>query len=427
MAASQRPEGPVSFSTLSSTARIINISPAWPSVAQALTYLRGTPPPLPGPEYDVAVQTVREFAELLRRNADTIANALICGKMLGDLRPARTTASTLRSGLMIISEAYRFSLRTEEEIREILRMLAAELPRYLDLRPAPIDGIAIGDSADGWVKALDSTLDAIAAEGFVRLTHLPSLVEPHLVSRVESFLTGKPPEDPRPVELVAHASGDVNSEFLRWDLGRMTALQWSRIITAWLQHEKPEHRPATWLTAAALAALGFVTDDPAGLAAWLDREVPEVVAATGIPPFRRAGAAASRAVLLVRDTKRTIAERWLPTPEVAALVLPPEPAARLMDRLASAQPPIGPELRLVAIEGVEGAGRLAGFLSTARRKDPFGPLRERFQFAHVLPSEVEADPFGLPGPVIVRPRGFQDLVERMEARVSHSVAQASKM
>jgi hypothetical protein len=430
MAASQRPEGPVSFSTLSSTARVINISPAWPSVAQALTYLRATPPPLPGPEYDVAVQTVHEFAELLRRNADTIANALLCGTMLGGLMPGRSPAAALRAGLMIISEAFRFSMRDELEIRAILAGQMKWLPRILNIEPVQMEDLRMAETGGEWALTVGNAIQAVRNQRApVSVDELRPFVEHGLKSRVEAFLQGNAAELPRPEELIGHAAGEVNSEFLRWDLGRMTALQWSRVVAAWVHPETPERRPAPWLVIGALTALGFVINNPAGVALWLDFEGPGWVQ-EALPTFRRSGASAERSVLLVRDTtRRTIAERWLPTPEVAALVLPPEPAARLINQLSLAEtrPPVTPELRVIAIEGVLGAAKLREILFTFHRGDPFERLRERFQFAHVLPSEVEADPFDRLGPVIVRPRGFKDLVERMEARVPHRVEQAPKM
>jgi hypothetical protein len=424
MPVTQRAEGPVSFSTLSSTARIINISPAWPSVAQALTYLRATPPPAPGPEYDAAVQTVREFAELLRRNAPTIANALLCGALLGELTSTRAPAAALRAGLMIISEAYRFSLRSEADVNGILAKLSRELPPMVGTYSLPRSPLEIGDRAEEWVAVLKTAIGEIQARGGNRPPDLRTSVQPFLMQRVKSFLAGNPVDDPRPEELVAHAARDVDSGFLRWDLARMTAVQWSRVVEAWLQPSSAEERPAPWLVAAALGALGYQMDDSLATAAWLDPadgEVGPVDAAS----YRRSGPAAERGLLLVRDTtKRTIAERWLPAPTVATLVLPPAAAARLLSRLvlAKEQPPIGPELRFVAIEGIETTAVLQEHLAGSFKGDPFARLLGRVQIAHVLPSEGSGDLFSLLGPIIVRPRGFEDLFERMQARARVRIA-----
>ena len=129
----------MTLTTLTSELRILGISPAWSEVERALLRLDlmrtgdGTPEGR-SDFYDQAqkdLQTVEDFHELLQKEHETLALALLCGAVLGRAagKAKQRFGGRLLAGLRAISRMYRFDAQTAEGRLLALAGLREELSK----------------------------------------------------------------------------------------------------------------------------------------------------------------------------------------------------------------------------------------------------------------------------------------------------------
>jgi hypothetical protein len=415
MALSTR-ERPLNFNTLSAVARVINISPAWSAVRGAVQLLRSSPEAADTAPYRNAVRDVREFAALLRREADTIALALICGVALGGLTPRRSLATRARTGLIALSEVYRFDLLDRDSIALTVDDCARELARRMefDLRPPP--RWEETESPAAWLAQLRETLLRIDDHPWTSeiAQELTLSGRERLRERTDALLRGTPMPAPTIEDAIASAMKQSISAPLRWQMEEMTADEWSRIALSGLARVSGRTtRPPYWLALTAMQVLGFDFRTTQELQEWVARAKLYNANERSTPILRVVGGRSGRAMLIVRLAKDSVTLNWRTTPEVAGLIVPDTDLGDLLRGWAEVgAPPVVPPVHAVAVEIAAGSqpdGRIIALWERrilAAKIDPnifYFTAGDRREI--VMRGEA---------PVIFDPRGIADLATGLD-------------
>jgi hypothetical protein len=403
-------KGPISLDTLSTAARVINASPAWPAVRNAVDYLRSGLGDSGTPSYQNAVRDVHEFAELLRASSGAIADALVCAAMLTRVMPPSPRGNPLRRALMTLSEAYRFEIRDAEFIAATLRRVRQDLARALGI-VAHMPVSLAASSVERWVDQLRAALNTVVTQPRAAPEPDPAAFANGLRVRMLAFLTGTVPPDPSVAELMAYVARLPTAPYLRWDLAAMTIAEWSDVaLDAALPRKRGDVRPPYWLVTDALQALGFAINRPSELAAW-------AIASGSYPPAANfdlnsnRSTAARGALVLVRGGKSSFTMGWRPERDVATLMMMPADLEHALERLPTITvPPMYPPVTAVAfeIEDSEVTVVRAKEWSNRLAAQGFGSLR--FGGFTADSQSMIAQPWGV---VHGAPRGAADLYWRI--------------
>jgi hypothetical protein len=329
--------GEVDLSTLSSHLRIISTSPAWPTVQNAITNLRRYG--LTGQAYDSLqndIRCVQQYARLLEGRADTIAQALVCGLVIGLAVSAKSRGSRILVGLDVVSRAHRFSEKTDLEVEQVLTKLLQELRRHEDLSKrmeACPDKFWKVDSR-AWSADFEkilSRLEMAFEKGVIDNVH--ERAWDSWLRRIDLFFQGARRPEPELNDLLALAAQSPAARLFKLDLREMTVGDWSAAL---VEAVVDPHYPL-WTVVASLQALGF--DD-----SWITLVLAESSKATNREPkglaldrlnawSRFLPPSPERSILILKRAGRSPIDGWLPSSNAAALVVSNEQALHLIEFL----------------------------------------------------------------------------------------------
>ena len=342
---------PVTLTTLASELRILGISPAWSEVERALLRLDlaragdGTPDGRSDFYEPVQkdLQTVEDFHKLLEKEHETLALALLCGAVLGRAaRQAERFGDRLLAGLRAISRMYRFDAQTAGARLLALAGLREELSEQGALsgnrRPSPeLQSLSLPEW-ESWIRQ-------VRQEGDEGTVTLPVRDSQRAAWRAwEERLTdytsnGRTRFEPVVSDLWCAAADVPPSDLLLPDLKAMRLGDWSQVVFAAVMgsSKTPGDFPL-YLAVPALYALGFRVSEPRRLVEALDRaggsrQEPTSPGGPGplFAPMRAERSrhpaprgSRNRQALLVRRSKSSLTEGWMPARQGAVLSLTPE-------------------------------------------------------------------------------------------------------
>jgi hypothetical protein len=359
--------GQIDFTNLSTHFRILGVSPAWPAVQDAMRRLEDSK----GKEekydkYQEDVLCVRLFAEMLRKNSQTIADALLCGAVIGKASAAEHRGERILLGLDAISRAHRFAEKPDQEVARILEDLRESIgsSRLELLKRTVIPEARDESSLESWEAAMKEALAGVDQENSLdrsALGEIRTRAWRAFSKRVEEFLAGRrEPPPPGLNDLIALAAGTLPAALSKFDLREMTLADWSNALVTSLKNTPsmdPLYCPS-WVGAAALLALGFSIPDPSQLLSWLVET--KLLGAQGLSdveswlipmPKRLRMKAPERAALIVKAPADSLVESWRPSSSSAALAVTPEQAKELLKGLRRVSPPpLTPALQVIAFE-----------------------------------------------------------------------------
>ena len=428
--------GRIDFGTLSSGLRVIRTTPAWEVVRDALERLR-TPRAKPffDPAHAQDVTEVQSFASVLRQDAPLIAQALLCGAMIGQACPAGGPGERLLTGLSAISSALRFRDKSEPEVAGDLSNLAAEISARFNISLLAPFANTVSD-LEHYKRILSDGLAAARSFEFAgRIRNeCRDKAWKDAAGRVSSFMGAGPPgmflPPPTLDEILTAVAGVSPGTLVPFDLSSATIVHWSgvfvRALTEYAPGE-PDFAPP-WLAAASLRALGFGFSSSSELAGWLagphvtGRRPPSVVSfdPTQLGPWVNQ-LPAERGVIIVLEPEGTLIAAWRPSSRTAALALTAEQLGVFFTQEVFRRPPFPalPMFHVLAIE--EGFDRHAhpsspwSQLVEAKYLTPEGQLADPARFG-VAPGAPEVLRFlsgrprvPLPGKLVVGPQSIEDL------------------
>ncbi len=293
--------------------------------------------------YDRDADVVEQFAVMLCRNAETLANALFCDAALGRAAMLHTQSPRLGVGLAAISEAYRLRKKDETEVLAVFRSLASKLrDRFRVLRGTDLTFAPVTDELtfDDWATAVGSMLRPVKELKFLdeNIDEIGHLAWGSVKQRVVEYLAlrdsaGASPGTSVPTvdELLTHVAAIRPGNLIPFDLDTMTLDAWGAAFRYAVQDVSPEsenHCPA-WMAIAALRALGF-TLAPPSLSFWetsrkhykkrpdneflvLHEDATTGLWAATVFPFA--------AAIVITRSSNSVVESWRPDPRFAVIPL----------------------------------------------------------------------------------------------------------
>jgi hypothetical protein len=293
--------------------------------------------------YDRDADVVEQFAVMLCRNAETLANALFCDGALGRVAMVRDRYRPLGVGLAAIANAYRLRKKDEMEVLAVFRALATMLRhRFRVLRGTDLTIAPVTDelSFEDWATSVRSMLGPVNELNFSEenIDEIRRLAWDSVKQRVVEYLShrdsaGASPETSVPTvdELLTHLAAIRPGNLIAFDLDTMTLGAWGAAFQHAVQDvafESPNHCPA-WMAIAALRALGF-TLDPPSLSLWhtsreyykkrpdteflvLQEDANTGVWGSTVLPFT--------AAMVITRSSNSVVESWRPDPRFAVIPL----------------------------------------------------------------------------------------------------------
>jgi energy-coupling factor transporter ATP-binding protein EcfA2 len=310
---------------------VIPQSPAWPSVQPAMERLKKTNTPSGNPTETADISIVGQFADLLRRRADTIGLSICCGWVIGKWK-SKNDEERVFAGLQTLSDALRLPELHEEEVvariqkfsNDVLRQFSKQAPF-----PVPLDGAA---TVQTWRQAVDAI---ILEAGPSKLLVQDVGDQAHEAWDYWRQRLQERDAIPNRQAIICAVSRKGPSQYLRFPPEEMTAREWSRAfyeiaLKAFPVGSQPTSPPVTeappdpvamsqWLAIVALQRLGFGANlyyaghQASALFKFDVLSVPEVRTfspSIGLLP----------SVLIVSE-KEAVSEDWKPAKDCPALVL----------------------------------------------------------------------------------------------------------
>ena len=307
----------IDFSRLSAHWRILTTSPAWPEVVAAMQRMDAAPPAPPLPQ-DVA--TVREYAAILRRDADTVGRALVVGYAIGCIAGGQR-AERIAAGLDALSAGHHFERLDTTAVRKALLSVGSELTRRFSYPLADEYGFEEDPSGNHQLTQAVSTIRYI--EGLRTGSPLDGVglardAWESAGERLHFLLTASGAPPPTLAELMCHASRIGPGLWLDPDPATMTISEWTRLARAAGGGGDLLRAVPGWAALAALGALGFGEESLARM-----RETVAAGPSTAGTAFHemRARARPLRLALVVTRGEDSALHQWMPIAELAALVL----------------------------------------------------------------------------------------------------------
>ena len=362
--ARQRKASVITLDALATNYRILSQSPTASIALKAISNLRDAVARGSGaqPNVDDTFQ-VDQFYQLIHRNAEQIARAIILGAIVGRAvtnrgtdRPTLATDQRIAAGLNIIARAMRFADKREADLAIALENLTQVMTKAY----GPIFERRLREAVDPWpdlVAFRESVRMGIQAA--LDLGEPPSdAVEPaawsSLVDRLDRWVRTDELLEPDLNELLAAAADIGPTTVIDFDPRYLTLHQWTQTLLDARKH-------APWLTLFAWHALGFSTTQVHELrllthwARLPDTFTSPTSSTNGWPePLVRTHrvvhdgvllrkSAPATTVVMLRRARSPLTAQWRPAADVATLVLT---AVQFADLLAPAPGALPLELPL---------------------------------------------------------------------------------
>jgi hypothetical protein len=347
------PTGAINLDTLASRFRIISPSPTWSITRKAIDNLReaarrGTQ----HTTYSEDVFQVKEFYDILSRNAEQIARAIVFGAMVGRSGPAADKVETVTKGMDLIAKAMRFGMKREDEVAKSLENITAMMrvttrlsfdAHLAKLSSNPPDVTAFVSSVNAalktvWDAPVPDTLQAvIAAWDNVQL-------------RLTQWVTNGEVVDADLSEIIAAAAQQGPTELVEFDPREMTLQQWTHALLG-ARKEVGLLPPPKWLTYFAWHSMGFRGEGDffiSELSQWagVDRPPPGATLESVPAPLARTfalindrrllGGPPPQTLVMLRRS-RSMTGQWRPSAGTAALLVTAEELEQTVKK-ANGQP-----------------------------------------------------------------------------------------
>lgn len=224
--------GRVNLSRLSSELRILPTTPAWAAVEVAMKRLDSNRTVVQSyPEVDQDVAVVAEYSAMLARNGETIALALLIGKLVGRLSLNIAPDDQLFKGLTILSSVLSLSRSSEERTSSQLKSLIRAFKSvYKDEIDASTMDLQLHD-VDQWSTSLRTWLDKIDSKVTMDIGELRNkLYEMWLDRFTKLFREGEIAFVATVEDLLGAATGEILLPKL--DTNEMTLADWTGILFA---------------------------------------------------------------------------------------------------------------------------------------------------------------------------------------------------
>jgi hypothetical protein len=356
--------GKVDLSTLSSHLRIIPTSPAWPTVQAAITNLeRSRDSGQSNPSLVSDTRCLAEYALLLTKSAGMIADALVCGLVVGKAARVKGRGQEILVGLDAISRAHRFTEKTDIEVGQIFTALLGKIrARFPALLVNYTSPIVTELHPRDWQQGVEPTLAHVDDSTLFADADLDKVHESawgSWLQRMDLFFKGERRPEPELNDLFALAAQSKAAVLLKLDLREMTVSDWSAALMASLTGlpRVPASYCPPWVGVAALLALGYRVASWPQLVDWakhwpLDAKDLEVAGQRLEVWSRSSSPPPSRAILILKRTSASLVDAWVPSTGAAAAVVNAEQTSSLLEVLGKevTRPPLLPPPGLVAFE-----------------------------------------------------------------------------
>jgi hypothetical protein len=417
--------------TLSSVLRVLPIRPSWTEVqgalARAQTHKNGAD------DYngrDSDEQLVKDFAEVLRKNAPLLHAALVCGAAIG-AHASGTRGERIVQGLAALSRAYGFADKQEAAVQADLDAVAKILAQRYQVGPLDaLRALAPGNGLREWTATVTAGItQAESAVKGVDVATIRSIAWESVRERLVATLAVPMSAPGASIEeLMAHAARLSPAGVIDLRPVEMRFLDWSRAFWASAgtsDPADPSYAPL-WLTVVALRWLGFAVTNDKEIRTWLEvgprgnkatREaLDEAVQLLERSAVLRTSPATQAALVWPRSDASLVTE-WRLGTRVAALAMEDDPMQR---RTARFNPdalqtliPATPLPSIFAIEEPHDVDQEKMALSIhqrASRAESVGPA-QLVRFARTPPTTESRGAF------IVDPRSPDDLVPATQSNV----------
>ncbi|HSL70033.1 MAG TPA: hypothetical protein VK864_07300, partial [Longimicrobiales bacterium] len=336
----------VTLDTLATRFRVITSSPTASVVLQAIANLRdASSRGSAHAGYADDVFAVDQFHQILERNGEQIARAIVLGAAVGRTCPETTPDARIAAGLAVIARAMQFANKREEEVGTSLENVSAMVrTEYGASFEEPLNRLAREwPDIDAFSKRTREALDVLS--GFP--SPLPDAdvdrAWESMQDRLNHWVQNNEVLDPDVSELLAAAARRGPTELLEFDPREMTLAQWTRTLLLArrkvLYPAAPEGTDLSWLTFYAWHALGFRSLGDINiqkLAEWAGIGVEfSTGGASGHWPFQlqraykaiqdghlfNTGETPISTLIMIRRTKSPMTAAWRPVPDAAVLLV----------------------------------------------------------------------------------------------------------
>jgi hypothetical protein len=336
---SKMTKGTVNCGVLGTGFGVISTSPAWPSVEAATKRLKSDTGEYPQKNDDVAI--VGQFADLLRRSAETIALAILSAWAVGAWQQGRR-ANRISFGLQIVSQALQLKTLHEELVAQRIKKFGDEVSLRLNVsenRPFLLSEASHVKRWRAYVTLRLRQVGQTPQKKFPIDKTIESIAWDFWMSRWQ-----KPETVPNFETVICAAARQGPSRFLAFPPEEMSARSWSEAFYAALIEQSstqtqtgspsspPEIPPLpiptgpsipvpTWLAVYALQQLGF-TEQVMSLSS-MGRVLSKIFDAAqwllgaATPAVMKEG----RDTMIIVSKQGADSEIWKPGKECAALVL----------------------------------------------------------------------------------------------------------
>jgi hypothetical protein len=320
----------INFGTLGAGCGVIATSPAWVSVELALRRLTSTPGEYPERQDDMS--NVRQFADVLRRSASTIALAIFCGWALGELRRDSSDRREL-AGLQVLSQALGLKALREDTVHARIQEFSVDLTKRVGVEYVPSQLQVSGVSK---IKKWESDILLLEEESGSRLPAAMQITAETKQKAWEfwSARLRQPDVSPTFEAVICAAARRGPSRLLAFPPEEMPARAWSIAFYEGFRARKTQVGDAPigstpkWLAAAALRQLRFALEPQSlkglGMADAYDLEDLAVS-----DPSRLAKQPRRNALVITREGSES--EKWKPVKEWPALVMRRKELEQLME------------------------------------------------------------------------------------------------
>jgi hypothetical protein len=308
-------EDAVNLGTLGASFGVIATSPSWSVVEVALKRLgNGT---RDYPEKQADILDVRQFADVLRRSADTMRLAIFCGWVLGAL--GGSSLKREAGGLQILSQALGLKTAPEDAARLRIDQFTVELMTRLKVKSPPTQGEISGVSnIKRWENEVRK-LQQQAPPDLRKALEITAEVEENAWAFwLERLRRADAPVTFEAVLCAAARKGP--SSLLDFPPEDMTARAWSIAFHVGAKGPtSPIDRVPEWLAPVALRRLRFAVDRTLLQLLRIPEPKDLPVADTAIPDAGVQPKRPGRALLVTRDGSES--EKWKVTTDCPALLL----------------------------------------------------------------------------------------------------------
>jgi hypothetical protein len=416
--------------SLATTYKILNATPAWTSVQDALRRLqrlRGTARPEAYAEMEADSNAVWEFSQMLRGSGTAIAAALVTARLLGQVwewSHLNTEPEKIRFGLWCLSNVLVLDRLSAQETKERLHRVVADIPRafpWFSFDEASFDLGSV--TVPNWSKALR---ECLSNTGFatVNRTCADTLVFGVEKAWHERFLRffhdGTTSFEPVAEDLVCGAARIGLTPVLSLDLNEMSLAKWSELLVLSLAGSAPSDAVPGSVPAIfgfpPLFELGFGKDATdyvnsgrafQSLTIEIRAELEDWVRSIGL---RRTESQSRLGILVIVDPTSTLTNARKPSPTYAAIVITPDKLAKLRQ----------------ALQGVWRQGLISRIVAelnptlpvSPELQSPLASLVSLFPELATLPysyisAAVPPGPLPPGFPVVIAPKSVGEAIERI--------------